>query len=277
MAKNIPPARCARGGSGVSCSDVRPTENSKSPVPAGGRLTFIFQNHAIDPVYAGLNPEARPGPNVLIQVTDTGTGIAPELVDKIFDPFFTTKPLGQGTGLGLATVLGIAENHGGFVHLETQLGQGTKFLVHIPAAPGESAANDIGAGGTESIRGNGELILIVDDEPAVRRLASAIVVRQGYRTIIAAEGREGVAMFSQQRADIRLVISDVMMPQMDGPGMLRGMHQMQPGIKSIVITGLGEEHRIAEAKAAGANVVLHKPFTADQLLTNVRQLLAQEK
>ncbi len=86
-----------------------------------------------------------------------------------------------------------------------------------------------------------------------------------------------VALFSQQRADIRLVISDVMMPQMDGPGMLRGMHMIQPDIKSIVITGLGEEHRIAEAKAAGANVVLHKPFTADQLLTNVRQLLAQPK
>ncbi len=251
--------------------------NARDAMPQGGLLTIGLHIVELDAAGARIHPKAKPGGYVVISVTDTGTGIAPELVDKIFDPFFTTKPLGQGTGLGLATVLGIAENHGGFVHLETQLGQGTKFLVHIPAAPGESAANDIGAGGTESIRGNGELILIVDDEPAVRRLASAILVRQGYRTIIAAEGREGVAMFSQQRADIRLVISDVMMPQMDGPGMLRGMHQMQPGIKSIVITGLGEEHRIAEAKAAGANVVLHKPFTADQLLTNVRQLLAQEK
>ena len=248
--------------------------NARDAMPQGGTLTIGLNRAELDATSARIHPKAKPGHYVLISVTDTGTGIAPELVDKIFDPFFTTKPLGQGTGLGLATVMGIAENHGGFVHLETQVGQGTKFLVYIPAAPGESEAHDVGAGGTESVRGSGELILVVDDEPAVRRLASAILTRQGYRTITAADGREGSTLFNQQRAEIRLVISDVMMPQMDGPGMLRAMHQMQPGVKSIVITGLGEEHRIAEAKAAGANEVLQKPFTADQLLTHVRQLLA---
>ena len=248
--------------------------NARDAMPQGGTLTIGLTKTELAEAGAKIHPKARPGSYVVISVTDTGTGIAPELLDKIFDPFFTTKPLGQGTGLGLATVLGIAENHGGFVHLETQVGQGTKFLVHIPAAPGESEAHGGGAGEAETVRGAGELILVVDDEPAVRRLASAILVRQGYRTLTAAEGREGLAMFQQHRAEIRLVISDVMMPQMDGPGMLRSLLQMQPNLKSIVITGLGEEHRIVEAKAAGANVVLHKPFTADQLLTHVRQLLA---
>jgi CheY-like chemotaxis protein len=249
--------------------------NARDAMPHGGTLTIGLSKTEFDEAGAKIHPKAKVGSYVVISVTDTGTGIPPELVDKIFDPFFTTKPLGQGTGLGLATVMGIAENHGGFVHLETKVGVGTKFFVHIPTAPGESEATGIGAGEAETLRGHGELVLVVDDEPAVRRLASAILVRQGYRTITAAEGREGIALFSQQRADIRLVISDVMMPQMDGPGMLRSLLQIQPGIKSIVITGLGEEHRIAEAKAAGASVVLHKPFTADQLLTHVRQLLAQ--
>ncbi len=251
--------------------------NARDAMPQGGTLTIGLGKTELDAAGAKIHPKAKPGSYVVISVADTGTGIAPELLDKIFDPFFTTKPLGQGTGLGLATVLGIAENHGGFVHLETQLGQGTKFLVHIPAAPGESEANGAGAGEAETLRGHGELILVVDDEPAVRRLASAILVRQGYRTLTAAEGREGLAIFQQNRAEIRLVVSDVMMPQMDGPGMLRGLLQMQPNLKSIVITGLGEEHRVAEAKAAGANAVLHKPFTADQLLTHVRQLLAELK
>ena len=219
------------------------------------------------------------GRRVSIKVRDQGIGMNEQERAQAFEKFYRADKSGTipGTGLGLATVLGIAENHGGFVHLETQVGEGTKFLVHIPAAPGESEAHGSGAGEAETQRGAGELILVVDDEPAVRRLASAILVRQGYRTLTAAEGREGLAMFQQHHADIRLVISDVMMPQMDGPGMLRSLLQMEPNLKSIVITGLGEEHRVAEAKAAGANAVLHKPFTADQLLTQVRQLLAELK
>ena len=206
-------------------------------------------------------------------MTDTGTGILPELADKIFDPFFTTKPLGQGTGLGLPTVLGIAENHGGFVQLESKLGAGTTFCVYIPAAPGDTLGGEKIGGQGEAAKGKGELILVVDDEPSVRKLASAILSRNGYHTVTAAEGREGIKLFEQHRQNIRLVVSDLMMPLLDGPGMLRGLRALDPGLKSIVITGLGEENRIAEAKAAGADLILNKPFTADQLLTDVRQLL----
>jgi len=212
---------------------------------------------------------------VVISVADTGTGIPPELMDKIFDPFFTTKPLGQGTGLGLPTVMGIAENHGGFVHLESTVGVGTTFHVYVPAAPNESEGIENRKGAAELARGNGELILVVDDEAAVRKLAAAILSRSGYRTLTAAEGREGITVFENNRASIKLVVSDLMMPHLDGPGMLRVLKQMQPDLKSIIITGLGEENRIAEAKAAGADLILNKPFAADQLLALVKHLLAR--
>ncbi len=248
--------------------------NARDAMPNGGTLTISLKKIEFDAAGAKIHPKAKPGSYVVISVSDTGTGIPPELLDKIFDPFFTTKPLGQGTGLGLPTVLGITENHGGFVHLESQPGCGTTFHIHIPAAQTENETAAPNGNKGENGKGNSELILVVDDEPAVRRLASAILNRHGYRTITAAEGREGAAMFAKQRDEIRLVISDVMMPQLDGPGMLRELKILQPGVKSIVITGLGEENRIADAKAAGADVVLQKPFTADELLTDVKRLLS---
>jgi PAS domain S-box-containing protein len=247
--------------------------NARDAMPQGGVLTICLDKKELDTAGANIHPKAKPGSYVMISVMDTGTGIPPELVDKIFDPFFTTKPLGQGTGLGLPTVLGIAENHGGFVHLETKPGAGTTFYVYIPAAPGDAQGRENVGGGRELAKGNGELILVVDDEPSVRKLTSAILNRSGYRTITAAEGREGIKLFEQHRQNVRLVVSDLMMPQLDGPGMLRGLRQLDPALKSIIITGLGEENRIAEAKSAGADLILHKPFTADQLLSDVKRLI----
>jgi len=247
--------------------------NARDAMPQGGTLTIGLEPKELAAAGVAIHPKAKPGSYVVISVTDTGTGIPPELVDKIFDPFFTTKPLGQGTGLGLPTVMGIAENHGGFVHLETRLGAGTTFFVYIPAAPGDAAIGEKPGGQNNQAQGKGELILVVDDEPSVRKLASAILSRNGYRTVTASEGREGIKMYEQHQKNIRLVVSDLMMPQLDGPGMLRGLRALNPNLRSIIITGLGEENRIAEARAAGADLILHKPFTADQLLTDVKQLI----
>jgi PAS domain S-box-containing protein len=248
--------------------------NARDAMPQGGVLTIGLDTKELDAAGAAIHPKAKAGSYVVISVTDTGTGIPPELVDKIFDPFFTTKPLGQGTGLGLPTVLGIAENHGGFVHLETKLGAGTTFYVYIPTAPGDAAGEQSGRASVQAL-GKGELIMVVDDEPSVRKLASAILSRNGYRTITAAEGREGLKLFEQHHKNIRLVVSDLMMPQLDGPGMLRGLRLLEPGLRSIIITGLGEENRIAEAKAAGADLILNKPFTAEHLLASVKQLITE--
>ena len=247
--------------------------NARDAMPQGGVLTIALDRKELDAAGAKIHLKAKSGSYVVISVKDSGTGIPPELVDKVFDPFFTTKPLGQGTGLGLPTVLGIAENHGGFVHLETKPGAGTTFYVYIPAAPGDAMGAENAGATPELAKGHGELILVVDDEPSVRKLASAILSRNGYRTMTAAEGREGLKLYEQHRQNIRLVVSDLMMPTLDGPGMLRGLREITPNLKSIVITGLGEENRIAEARAAGADLVLNKPFTADQLLSGVKQLI----
>jgi hypothetical protein len=245
--------------------------NARDAMPSGGTLTIGLDRVELDETGAKIHPKAKPGSYIVITVTDTGTGIPSELLDKIFDPFFTTKPLGQGTGLGLPTVLGITENHGGFVQLITKLGNGTSFRVHIPAAPGDEFDDRRSHSPTDKL-GNGELILVVDDEPAVRRLASAILTRAGYRAITAAEGREGAEVFAKHADEIKLIVSDVMMPQLDGPGMLRQIRAAFPGTKSIAITGLGEEHRIADATDAGASAILHKPFTADDLIGEVQRL-----
>jgi hypothetical protein len=247
--------------------------NARDAMPNGGTLTIALDKKDLDEAGAKIHPKAKAGSYVVISVSDTGTGIPAELLDKIFDPFFTTKPLGQGTGLGLPTVLGITENHGGFLHLESMAGKGTTFRIFIPAAPTDSEAVEKKSKTGKANQGNGELILVVDDEPAVRRLAAAILMRNGYRTVTASEGREGTEVFAKQREEIRLIVSDVMMPRLDGPGMLRELRRGGSSVKSIVITGLGEENRIADAKSAGADVILHKPFTADELLTEVKQLL----
>ncbi|HEX9048222.1 MAG TPA: response regulator, partial [Verrucomicrobiae bacterium] len=246
--------------------------NARDAMPRGGLLTIALDKKELTDAGTAIHPKARPGAYVVISVSDTGTGIAPELVDKIFDPFFTTKPIGHGTGLGLPTVMGIAENHGGFVHLETQPGAGTTFFIYIPMAAGEAPAENIG-GAQDEVHGKGELILVVDDELSVRKLASAILGRNGYRAMTAADGAEGLKLFEQHRQEIKLLISDLMMPHLDGPGMLREMRRLDPRIRSIVITGLGEENRISEARAAGADLILNKPFSAEQLLAHVKQLV----
>ncbi len=247
--------------------------NARDAMPNSGTLTITLDQVSLDAVTAKIHPKAKPGTYVVTSVADTGSGIPAEMLDKIFDPFFTTKPLGQGTGLGLATVMGIAEKHGGFVHVESKLGAGTTFAIYIPSSAREAELTAMGAHKAEVARGNGELILVVDDEPAVRKLACAILNRNGYRTVTGADGREGREVFEQNKNEIRLLVSDLMMPHVDGPTMLRGLKEISPELKSIIITGLGEENRIGEAKAAGADAVMNKPFTAEQLLGQIKQLL----
>jgi PAS domain S-box-containing protein len=247
--------------------------NARDAMPRGGVLTIGLEKVKLDEAGARIHLQAKPGAYVVLTVADTGGGIAPELMDKIFDPFFTTKPLGQGTGLGLATTLGIAEKHGGFIHVESEPEKGTKFQVYFPAAATEQDESSKGSRPAVLTQGNGELILVVDDEPAVRRLAETVLSRNGYRTVLAADGREALTVYEQRHDEIKLIISDLMMPQMDGPALIRSLREQKFEVKTIIITGLGEENRMGEARSAGADSILNKPFTAEQLLTNMKQLL----
>ena len=247
--------------------------NARDAMPQGGTLSLSLDSTEVGDDAALLDPKARSGTYLVISVSDTGTGIPSELMDKIFDPFFTTKPPGQGTGLGLPTVLGIVESHGGFIRVESQVGKGTTLQVYLPAAPAGQDDTDTKIEPARLRRGKGEQVLVVDDEPAVRRMTGIILTKNGYRPLLAAEGNEALALFERNRNDVKLVVSDLMMPHLDGPATIRALRKIQPDLPSITITGLGEESRIAEAREAGTDIVLHKPFTAEQLLAAVKQLL----
>jgi CheY-like chemotaxis protein len=247
--------------------------NARDAMPAGGKLTIAFQNHAVDPVYAGLNPDARVGPHVLVQVTDTGTGIAPEIIGRIFDPFFTTKPPGLGTGLGLATTFGIIKSHGGFINVYSEPGKGSTFKFYLPAsATGEQAEQQaVSQGGLP--RGRNEIILLVDDEEAICSTVKKILERHGYRVLTAANGAEAVSIYAARGAEIAAVITDMHMPVMDGPATIVALLSMNPRVRIIGSSGLAANGGVAKAASAGIRHFVPKPYTAEKMLRTIRDIL----
>jgi PAS domain S-box-containing protein len=250
--------------------------NARDAMHDGGTLSITAENVQFDTNYAAMHPDAKPGPYVMLRVSDTGTGIAPDIVDKIFDPFFTTKETGNGTGLGLSTVMGIVKSHGGFVTLHSTVGQGSEFLVHLPALPRDTAALDE-PNGAAAPKGNGELILLVDDEENIRGVLRETLVRHNYRVETARDGAEASAVFARNATDVKLVITDLDMPFLDGVNLVRVLRRLNPTVKVIVSSGLGEskaaQERIAELKELGVKSILAKPYTAEKILTAVHRLL----
>ena len=213
----------------------------------------------------------RARPFFVITVTDTCTGISPDVLDRIFDPFFTTKEPGKGTGLGLATVQGIVKNHGGFIEVRSEVGKGTGFKVWLPAQPSRTSAASEEAQPTLPA-GNGELILIVDDEAAIRQIARATLENYGYHAITANDGAEAVTLYQQRKAEIKAVILDSMMPLMDGEATARALQEITPGVRIVRVSGgATEDHAIAGREA----VFLTKPYTASQLLVALRASLTR--
>jgi PAS domain S-box-containing protein len=239
--------------------------NARDALAHGGRLSIAADNVEIDASYAQLNPDARPGRYVRLRVTDTGGGIPPEALDRIFDPFFTTKAPGKGTGLGLATVQTIVRNHRGFVEVDSVVGQGTEFRVCVPAAQG-GAEGAAPAAAPSAARGQGELVLVVDDEPAVRTIAQSVLGGAGYRVMTAADGAEGLRLFRERAGEIRLVIVDMMMPALGGADVIEAIRGLDPVIPIVAISGLPARRDDAERAGGGAVRFLQKPFTATEVL-----------
>ena len=246
--------------------------NARDAMPDGGRLRLRASNLDIDTNYSSMLPESKPGPHVLIEVSDSGRGIPPETLERIFDPFFTTKEVGKGTGLGLSTVHGIVKNHGGFIKVESELGKGTTFQVWLPAVP-DQPTTAITASGTVSPAGHGELVLVVDDEPAVASAVRTVLEPHGYRVLLASDGTEALAVFAQNSDSIALVLTDIMMPHMNGVALVRALQRMKPGIPVIASTGLGEKAHLAELKTMGIETFLSKPYNADTLLRTIHGVL----
>ena len=250
--------------------------NARDAMPEGGRLSISARRVHLDESYARMHLGAKPIAYVQIEVEDTGTGMTLDVVDKIFDPFFTTKAPGKGTGLGLSTALTIIKAHGGFINVYSEPGRGSSFKVYVPAAEPVATGSDQGPSGLPA-SGKGEIILVVDDEEAVRETTRWALEQKGYSVILAADGTEAVAIFVEHRKDIRCVIVDMMMPHMDGAATIRTIRRLEPGVRMIATSGLPSNGYIAEARGLGALAFLAKPYSTDLLLRTVREVMGAEK
>ncbi|MEQ2007665.1 MAG: PAS domain S-box protein [Limisphaerales bacterium] len=246
--------------------------NARDAMPDGGELSYGARNMEVDTALAHANTGAKPGPHIVLRVQDTGTGMTPEVMERIFEPFYTTKELGKGTGLGLSTALGIVRSHGGFVSVESTLGRGTTFEVHLPAKP--QAASAAAAALPEPIPlGTGEMVLVVDDEADILQVTRAMLERHGYRVLTASDGTAALTELSQHLGEVKLIVTDIMMPFMDGVQLIRAVHRLSPGLRVIASSGVlgmpGQKDRTDEVRALGVKHILHKPYSVETFLRTV--------
>jgi len=246
--------------------------NARDAMPEGGTLTLEAENKEIDTVYARTVPEAKPGPYVVWHVKDTGTGIPPEILERIFDPFFTTKGPQKGTGLGLSTTLGLVKGHGGFIRVYSVPGQGTTFAVYLPAF-GSDAGDTALLFKTEiTFRGNGETILVVDDEESVRNVLRAVLTNLNFTVLTAADGTDALTQVAENRTELRAVITDLHMPNMDGLAFVRVLKGQSPQTGIIVVSGRLDEPEANEFKKLGVTTLLAKPFTQETLVAALKTI-----
>ncbi len=245
--------------------------NARDAMPQGGVMEIKAENVTVDETYAHMQLETKPGYYVCFSVSDTGEGIAPEIINRVFDPFFTTKPLGHGTGLGLSTVQAIIKGHGGFLSLYSEPGMGTQFKIYLPVAEGQAKPSL--AAHPELPFGHGEWILLVDDEATVREIAKGTLENFGYQVITATNGSEALAAFIENQGKFNLVLTDMMMPLMDGQALIRELLKIDPKTKIIASSGLGGDLKASDFTPAGAKRFLQKPYTAERLLKTISETL----
>lgn len=246
--------------------------NARDAMAAGGTLSISAENVSLvePPVFAA---HARAGNYVLITVSDTGMGMLPEVLDRIFEPFYTTKELGKGTGLGLAVVIGVVENHGGFIHVQSKPGEGSQFKVYLPALSSQAGAGDTEAK-PELPRGKGELVLLVDDEPAILKVTAKILEKHGYRTVAANGGADALKIYEDNPSGISAVISDLSMPGMDGLALAATLSGKYGQSRIIIASGLGDTLDSVKLQQLGVDQILKKPFTTEAVLAALRRMLS---
>ncbi|MDZ8050419.1 MAG: response regulator [Aulosira sp. ZfuVER01] len=246
--------------------------NARDAMSDGGIIKISAKNVWIDSECARRNIDAQVGPYILLTVTDTGTGIPKEIIDRIFEPFFTTKEVGQGTGLGLSTVMGIVKSHNGFVKVVSEVGKGTEFQIYLLATQ-TIETEDTFTDYDDFPPGNGELILVVDDEDSIREITKTALEKNAYKVLVARDGIEAVALYTKHKAEISVVLIDMMMPSMDGPMAIRVLKKINPEVKIVVVSGLTSNHELIANLDNSITTFLPKPYTSQELLKNLQVVL----
>jgi hypothetical protein len=246
--------------------------NARDAMPEGGTLTLSARNVELDEAYARTHLDAKAAAYVMFMVEDTGTGMSPQTLEKIFDPFFTTKDPGKGTGLGLSTTLSIVKGHGGFINVYSEPGRGSSFRVYVPVAP-QPSGPAAPAPKAALPSGHGELVILIDDEEAVRETTKRALEQHGYRVATAADGSDGVARFVEHRGEVSCIITDMMMPHMDGAATIRTIRRLDPKMKVIAMSGLPANGYVTEARGVGAQAFLTKPYTTELILRTLDEVL----
>ena len=247
--------------------------NARDAMPKGGRLRIDTSLAAIDEAYAQLHPEAHPGQFVRLSVTDTGTGMSKEILSRIFEPFFTTKEVGKGTGLGLATVYGIVKQHNGWIDVESELGKGTKFVIHFPASSKSFETTFERAPQKPAVKGGHETILLVEDEPVLRELARVILKDYQYEVLEAGTGAEAIRIWEQNCGNIDLLLTDMVMPEgISGRELAEQLRVRKPELKVIYTSGYSEDVMGNEIGMRDA-MFLQKPYPPPLLAKTVRECL----
>jgi signal transduction histidine kinase len=245
--------------------------NARDAMPDGGTLTIRLGTAMLDEEYTRLHPPIRPGRCVELSVSDTGVGMTPEIVSRIFEPFFTTKTRDRGTGLGLATVHGIVAGAGGSLSVYSEPGMGTTFRAFFPPAEGQEAAAPR-APAAIAVRGRGETVLVVEDDPAVRDITARILRRNDYSVIEAASGPEALALAADRPLD--LLLTDLVMPDVSGSELAQRIHRMHPGVAVLFMSGYSQDvlgpHRALDDDVP----LIQKPFAAEELLKNIHALIS---
>lgn len=246
--------------------------NARDAMPQGGELILRLRQSAVCPEMAATHEHVKPGNFVVISVQDTGDGIPPEIRHRIFDPFFTTKEVGKGTGLGLSTVLGIVRSHGGFIEFESEMGQGTRFDIYLPAR--RCSPNLAGSSSPELMsRGQNQLVLVVDDEESMRITIATTLQSHGYRVLTACNGAEAISIIKEHGDSVQVLITDILMPVVDGWELTRQVRQQYTRMPIILCSGLGQKIPAEEIELSGAQTLLSKPFNHQQLLKALHQVL----
>jgi hypothetical protein len=245
--------------------------NARDAMPGGGVLVIETSVVSLDEVYTEQRPDARPGEFVCLTVSDNGHGMSKEVIDRAFEPFFSTKPKGSGTGLGLATVYGIVKGIGGHIGIYSEIDQGTTVKVHFPAVHEIDRATREPDQEIDHRSGQGETILVVEDEPAVRALTSRILTANGYSVIEAEDPARAQAACDDYGGSIEMLLTDVVMPGMSGLELSRALAKRYPKLKRLYMSGYTQD--IVNSQGPLDASVITKPFTKAQLLDAVRSEL----